>query len=106
MSLRFGCDISVRNYKYKKVLDNLFQGLNNEEKLALDNILVSNSDFIYLVKKIFEFTKNIQHEMKTANHRPVFTKMYRYPHVHGKDKQKTNWHYVKTRYYKGEQFAI
>lgn len=69
----------------KKVLDNLFEGLNNEEKLALDNILVSNSDLIYLDEQNLDFTNVIQHEIKTANDRPVYMKMYRYPRVHEKE---------------------
>lgn len=66
----------------EKVLQNLFSGLNREECSALEDILSSYGDLIYSEGQILGYTNVVQHEIRTTIDRPVYMKMYRYPHVH------------------------
>lgn len=66
----------------KVVLQNLYNGLNTEECSALDKILNLYEDLIFIEGQILGNTDLIKHEINTVNDRPIYTKMYRYPHIH------------------------
>lgn len=68
-----------------EVFDRLYNGLNKEEKLALDEILSTFGDLIFTEGQVLGNTDIIRHEIRTTTDRPIYTRMYRYPHVHEKE---------------------
>lgn len=69
----------------RNVLDNIYNDLNTEEKLSLDNILKTYEDLIFTEGQILDNTNIIEHEIRTITEKPIYTKMYRYPHIHEKE---------------------
>lgn len=75
------CQLETVNID-SKVLENLYSGLNSEEAENLQNILDTYIDLIYTEGQTLSNTDVIEHEIRTVNERPVYAKMYRYPHIH------------------------
>lgn len=56
--------------------------LNFEEKQKITELCLEFADIFYLEGDTLTFTNEVKHSVETNNSRPVFTKSYRYPHVH------------------------
>lgn len=69
----------------ENVLKSLYSGLNREEQSSLEHILNSYEDLIFVEGQILGNTNMIEHEIRTIDDRPVYTKMYRYPHIHERE---------------------
>lgn len=77
------------NCRIENIVQNLrLDHLNQEENDVIKDICVEYSDIFYLEGDKLSFTNAIKHEIDTGNHKPVFTKSYRYPQVH-KEEVKT-----------------
>lgn len=64
------------------ILDHLFHDLNGEESLAVEKILNSYNDLVFRDGEFLGNTDIVQHEIKTTTDRPIYAKMYRYPHIY------------------------
>lgn len=64
------------------VLQHLFSNLRKEEVFALERILESYGDLIYVEGQALGNTHIVQHEIRTVTDRPIYAKMYRYPHIY------------------------
>lgn len=69
----------------EKVMRHLFSNLNEQEALALEKCLNSFSDLIYTEGQILGYTDVVQHEIKTIVDKPIYTRIYRYPHIYEKE---------------------
>ena len=56
--------------------------LNEEEREEILKLCLEYSDIFYLEGDQLTFTNEIKHSIDTNNSRPIYTKSYRYPHVH------------------------
>lgn len=56
--------------------------LNEEENNLITNLCLEFSDIFYLEGDVLTFTNEIKHSIDTNNAKPIFTKSYRYPHIH------------------------
>lgn len=74
------CDMPERA---KYVLSRLrTEHLNQEELINLRSLCEQYADVFYLEGEPLTFTNKIKHCIKTTDETPVYTKSYRYPHVH------------------------
>lgn len=56
--------------------------LNQEEKESVLQLTRKNADRFHLPGQPLGFTNKIQHQIRTTDDEPVFTKQYRYPPIH------------------------
>lgn len=56
--------------------------LNQEELVNLTSLCEQYADVFYLEGEPLTFTNKIKHCIKTTDENPVYTKSYRYPHIH------------------------
>lgn len=56
--------------------------LNQEEFVNLTSLCEQYADVFYLEGEPLTFTNKIKHCIKTTDENPVYTKSYRYPHIH------------------------
>lgn len=62
--------------------------LNVEEKQKLLKLLSKFNHLFQLENQQLSFTNQIKHEIRTKDDLPVYTKSYRYPHIHKEEVQK------------------
>lgn len=71
------------NERLHKIQENLrLDHLNEEEKLRIEKLCMKFSDIFYLEGDKLTFTNQIKHEINTESNIPIFSKTYRYPHIH------------------------
>lgn len=56
--------------------------LNNEEKQSIIHLCKKYEDVFFREGDNLSFTNKIKHEIKTTDDLPIYTKSYRYPHIH------------------------
>lgn len=56
--------------------------LNEEEQELITKLCLEYSDIFYLEGDNLSFTNEIKHQINTKDNKPIYTKSYRYPHVH------------------------
>lgn len=56
--------------------------MNAEEKANIESLCSQYSDVFYLEGEPLTFTNQIKHCIKTKDDDPIYTKSYRYPHIH------------------------
>lgn len=80
----FNTKHSPPSYNRNKEIKNQLRlnHLNDEEKELIENLCLSFEDIFYLEGDQLTFTNQIKHEINTTDENPIFTKSYRYPHVH------------------------
>lgn len=62
--------------------------MNSEEKNAIEKICRKYSDIFHRPDTPLTFTNQVKHRIKTKDEIPVYTKSYRYPHVHKPEVEK------------------
>lgn len=62
--------------------------MNYEEKLAMSKIILSHKKIFYKDGDHLPATSYVMHSINTKNDIPIYSKMYRYPHVHKKEVDK------------------
>lgn len=56
--------------------------MNPEEKEKITNLCKKYSDIFYHEDCQLSFTNTVKHKIRTSDETPVYTKSYRYPHIH------------------------
>lgn len=56
--------------------------LNSEEEKAIQNVCKKYADIFHYPDMSLTFTNQIKHNIRTKDEVPVYTKSYRYPHIH------------------------
>lgn len=56
--------------------------LNGEEKRAIEKLCLHYEDIFQKNAQALTFTNQVKHEINLENEKPVFSKNYRYPHIH------------------------
>lgn len=64
------------------------QHMNSEEKHHIEHICKKFSDIFHKPDTPLTFTNQIKHHIKTKDEIPIYTKSYRYPHVHKPEVEK------------------
>jgi hypothetical protein len=83
-------DIQVHNYETKdKIISRpneiskllMFDHLNEEEKGKIKELCLDFAGVFYLDNEPLTFTNNVKHTINTENHKPVYSKPYKYPQI-------------------------
>lgn len=83
---------NLNNFNYEKCKFNLgkinISHCNDEEKVHLVNLLKSYQDIFHCENKPLTFSNSIKHRIKLKDETPIYTKTYRYPHIHKEEVKK------------------
>lgn len=78
----------IQNDLLKQNLKNLrLSHMNVEEKRAIHSLCLEYRDIFHCEGIPLSFTNKIKHNIRLKNETPIFTKTYRYPHVHKQEVQ-------------------
>lgn len=78
-----GTGVSDATSRADKILNGLrLSHLNTEERTMLQDLCLDFQDIFYFDGDILSFTNEIKHCIDTGSAKPIFTKSYRYPHIH------------------------
>lgn len=79
----------VNNEREQRILNELrLDHLNSEEKELIQNLCLKYKNIFYLEGDKLTFTSLIKHEINTNNSHPIYSKTYRYPHIHKQEVKK------------------
>lgn len=90
----------VNNYNIRKIeTENIYQNqsitelirtkhLNSEEKQCIENLCIQYEDIFKKEDDELTFTNVVKHNIDLVDEKPIFTKSYRYPHIHKQEVEK------------------